>query len=267
MSAKTERSAKIIDILEKSSPCTTKQLASALDVSEMTIRRDVAELSKKNIISTYYGGISLNKNGTSQPADNIPPKKDYSFETERDSHCEEKLKIAEFASTMVEPFDSIAIDNGTTCCNILNYIDKDTSCIIYTYSLEVMNRVIQMNNEKLRLFIFGGYYHKYIKIFEYNEILDTIKKMHINKLFLGTVGVSTTYGLSCSQPYEIAIRKALIEISDKVILLADSSKIGKSWFDHYADLNDIDIFITDSGITPEQKKELESKNIILHIVS
>ncbi|MEE0418938.1 MAG: DeoR/GlpR family DNA-binding transcription regulator [Lachnospiraceae bacterium] len=262
MSSKSQRSAKIIDILKQNTTSTTKELATALGVSEMTVRRDIAELAKKNILDTYYGGIALKSNTIEKESD----EQVYSFETEKDLHLEEKLRIARFASTMIEPFDSIAIDSGTTCCNILNYIPEDTACIIYTYSLEVINRVVQMNSDKLRLFAFGGYYHSYIKMFEYNEILSTIEKMHVNKLFLGTVGVSTAYGLSCSEPYEVAVRKALIDISDTVILLADSSKIGKSWFDHYADLDDVDIFITDSNLSSAQRTELEARKLKLYVV-
>lgn len=264
MSSKSERQKKIIEILNQISTTTTKELATALNVSEMTIRRDVDELSKKDLVNAYYGGITLKYSESSFTSSASPGN--YTFDKEKGLHLAEKLRIAKFASTMVQPFDSIAVDNGTTCCNILDYINDNTSCIIYTYSQEVMNRVFSSQKSNFQLFVFGGYYHSDIKMFEYNDILSTIRKMHINKLFLGTVGVSTTYGLSCAQACEVPIRKALIDISDTVVLLADSSKIGKSWFDHYADISDIDIFVTDQGITPEQKQEFENHDIIVHVV-
>ena len=85
-----------------------------------------------------------------------------------------------------------------------------------------------------------------------------------NKFF--QTGVNIDYGLSCAQPYEIYIRQALIKRSDQVILLADSSKMGKSWFDHYADITDVDIIITDSGISDDYRTKLEYLGIDLRIV-
>ena len=83
---------------------------------------------------------------------------------------------------------------------------------------------------------------------------------------MGAVGVSLEGDLSCVQPYEVPVRKALMEQSDEVILLADSSKIGKSWYDKYGVLKDLSVFITDSGITIEQKETLENLGVNLVIV-
>ena len=145
-------------------------------------------------------------------------------------------------------------------------MNRDMPNIIYTYSYMIMDQIIQQNNENWRLFVLGGYYHGSIKMFEYGDILNTIKKLHIDKLFLGAAGVSLEYGVSCEQPFEIDIRRALIDVSDTVILLADSSKLGKSWLDHYASIREIDLLITDNGITEDQKQGFEQANVPLHIV-
>ena len=116
------------------------------------------------------------------------------------------------------------------------------------------------------MFALGGYYHSQLQMFEYSGIIDVIKKLHINKMFLGAVGVSLEGDLSCVQPYEVPVRKALMEQSNEVILLADSSKIGKSWYDRYGTIDDLSMLITDSGITIEQKEALENRGLNLVIV-
>ena len=85
-------------------------------------------------------------------------------------------------------------------------------------------------------------------------------------IFIGAAGVSLQYGLSCVEPFEVEVRKALISISDSVILLADSSKLGKSWLDHYASIDEIDMLITDSGITEEQEEKMTQTGIRLCVV-
>ena len=130
----------------------------------------------------------------------------------------------------------------------------------------ILDQIIAKDNENWQLFVLGGYFHSNLKMFEYTDLLGTIKKLHINKLFLGAAGISAEYGVSCVQPFEIDIRRALIEVSDTVILLADSSKLGKSWLDHYARISEIVLLITDSGITEEQKKKFDRADVRLHIV-
>ena len=264
MHSKTQRLNQIMDILQAETTVTTKDLSSRLNVSDMTIRRDVQELSKRGLVNAYYGGITLTSDPTAPQAMSPQQRSNYFSEA---GQLYEKDTIARYASQLIEARDAIAIDNGTTCSQITQYMDPEMSLIIYTYSYMVLNRVIAAQDTKWQLFVLGGYYHDDIKIFEYEETLNTIRKLHINKLFIGAAGVSDKYGISCVQPFEVPIRKALIEASDNVILLADSSKLGKSWFDHYAQLSEIDMLITDSGISEDQKKRFEDMGVDLRIVS
>jgi DeoR/GlpR family transcriptional regulator of sugar metabolism len=144
---------------------------------------------------------------------------------------------------------------------MLEYMNDGYSNLIYTNSIKVLEYYLSTHNPNLKLYLFGGYCHNNINLLESEETINLISKTHIDKLFLGTVGVSIKYGLSCSERSEILIRQALIKQSDTVILLADSSKIGKSWHDHFAELSDIDYFITDSSITDTQREALENSPI------
>lgn len=252
-----------MDILQNESPVTTKQLSSRLSVSDMTIRRDIKELSERGLVHAYYGGISLSQEPSAPKVMN-PQLRGHYFE--EITHLAEKTAIAKFAASLIEPGDAIAVDNGTTCSQIPIYMDPDMPNIIYTYAYMILDQIIQKNNENWQLFALGGYYHANLKMFEYTDILSTIKKIHIDKLFLGAAGISVQYGVSCVQPFEIDIRRALIEVSDTIILMADSSKLGKSWLDHYAGINEIDLLITDSGISEEQKSEFETAGVHLKIV-
>lgn len=266
MLSKSQRQAKILEFLKDTPSLTSRSLAETLDVSEMTIRRDIKELDSKGYVTSYYGGISLSTDFSSQQQHDVSTTKRNEYFLGDEKHMAEKQRIAKYACSLIEPQDAVAIDNGTTCCHMLDYANENTSCLIYTYSYLIMDKIVRLQNENLRLFVLGGYFHSNIKMFEYSEVINLINKIHINKLFLGAAGVSTKYGLSCPQPYEIPIRKALIKNSDQIILLADSSKIGKSWFDHYAELDEIDMMITDSGITEEQIQEIRAHNVDLRIV-
>ena len=263
MITKEQRHKRILEILAEKVSLSPKQLAELISVSEMTIRRDIKELSSRHLIETFYGKVALSSNIDN----NVPQHKSLDiYHTEQEQHFQEKLQIAQYASQLIDAQDVICIDNGTTCCHIPDFFSRDTSCLIYSYSARTQARIIQLKNENIQLFALGGYYHSQLQMYEYPEIIDIIKKLHINKMFLGTVGVSLDGSLSCVQPYEVPIRKALMEQSDQVILLADSSKIGKSWYDRYGSTKDLSMFITDSGITAEQRSSLEKLGVNLVVV-
>ena len=263
MISKALRQQQILELLGSNKKLSPTELSTRLSVSEMTIRRDIKELYMKNQINAFYGGVCL-ADARQKPVQEHSNLDAYHAEEER--HLREKQRIARYASRMIELQDVIAIDNGSTCNHIPDYLTPEMNCLIYTYSLSTLNKISKLNGSNLQLFALGGYYHGQLGMFEHADTLNTIKKCSINKLFLGAVGVSIEGGLSCVQPYEIPIRKALIEQSKKVVLLADSSKIGKSWFDHYAPLSAVDTFITDSGITKEQKEALKDQGLEVVVV-
>lgn len=263
MISKKIRHQQILALLADNGKMSPKELSEATSVSEMTIRRDIRELFDQKLVNAFYGGVTL----VSGSKANIPQHKSLDiYHIEQEKHYDEKIRIAQYAYSLIESQDVICIDNGTTCCHMLDYFNQNTSCLVYSYSLRIINQINRLQNKNIQLFALGGYFHSHLQMFEYSGILDVIKTLHINKMFLGTVGVAPEGELSCVQPYEIAIRQTLMAQSDQIILLADSSKIGKAWYDTYGSIDDLTTFITDSGITIEQKKSLEDKGVNLVIV-
>ena len=264
MADKQTRMKQILELLANNDSESIKNIASYLSVSEMTARRDISYLEKSKFVNVFFGGVSLNEN----KRDSIKNFRysPYFFDDANSIFLNEKKHIAAYAASLIEAFDAIAIDNGTTCRYIIDELHEPINCILYTYSMEVLSRAININSENLRLFCFGGLYHNDLKMFESFDVIEMIKKTHINKLFFGAVGVSTAYGLSCAQRYEIDIRRALMSVSDQIIVLADSSKIGKTWFLQYGDISDIDLLITDSRVTKKQYDDIKSCGINIKVV-
>jgi len=263
MLTKVQRQKDIIKILSEKGVVSPKDLAHMMTVSEMTIRRDIKEMEDRGLIDAFYGGIAISSNNQIE----VPRQKSQAvYDIESEQHHKEKIRIAKYACSLIEPRDTIAIDNGSTCAHIPEFFREDTDCMVYTYSLNVSNKVANSVANDVQMFTFGGLYHKKLQVYESREVTQTIKNFRMSKFFMGTVGISIDQGLSCVQSYEKDIRRAFIEQSDEIILLADSSKIGKTWYDHFADISEVDMLITDSGITDEQKEELEKAGIKIVIV-
>lgn len=257
MSAKSQRSKEIISLLTDKKIISIKGLSNALGVSEMTIRRDISELEKQNLIEVFFGGVSLK-------TDNSSDNHGYQIERESSEKTDEKKRIAQKAVSLIEPNDVILIDTGSTTSRMFDYITDDMNQIVYCYALNVINMACQKSN--LRVVACGGYFHSNTSMFESEEGVNLLKKTHLNKVFFGARGISREVGITTAEQYEINVKKAALKVGEKKILLADSSKFGKVWYAKYAELEDIDIIITDSGLDGEFQEMIKDQGIALYVV-
>lgn len=236
-----------------------KELSKKLEVSEMTIRRDLRELSKSNIVTLIPGGAILKKN----PPMNKDEEK-YLIQAAESLMLEEKIKISRKAASLIEPNDVIVIDTGSTTENLPKFIPENMSLTVICYALNILFNVYENKNWKL---IFpGGYFHGDTLMLESPEGIEIIKRIRANKAFISAAGVSEKLGVTCATAYEKETKKAVIESSDKKILLVDSTKFGKIKISHFADLTDFDIIITDTGISKEFVNIIKNIGIKLYIV-
>jgi len=236
-----------------------KDLSKKLEVSEMTIRRDLGELSKKNMVTLIPGGAILKRNTTVEK-----DEEKYLIQTAESLMLEEKIKISRKAASLVESNDVIIIDTGSTTENLPKFIPEKIPLTIICYALNILFNVYENNNWKL---VFpGGYFHSNTLMFESPEGIEIIRRIRANKAFISAAGVSEKLGVTCATDYEKETKKAVIESSDTKILLVDSSKFGKVKISHFANLSDFDIIITDTGISKEFVDIIKNLGIELYIV-
>jgi len=259
MSQRNQRANFIINNLSANGFVYIKVLSERLKVSEMTIRRDLRELSKDNIVSLIPGGAILKRNA---PINTNEEK--YFIQTAESLMLEEKIKISRKAASLVEPNDVIIMDTGSTTENIPKFIPENIPLTVICYTLNILFNVYENKNWKL---IFpGGVFHDDTLMFERPEGVDMIKKIRANKAFISAAGVSEKLGVTCATNYEKETKKAVIESSDTKILLVDSSKFGKIKISYFADLTDFDVIITDKGIPKDYIETINNLGIELHIV-
>ena len=259
MPDKNYRSHYIINKLSVDGFVNIKDLAEKLEVTEMTIRRDLRELSKENIVTLISGGAVLKRNS---PIDTDEEK--YLIQTAESLMLEEKIKISRKAASLVDPNDVIIIDTGSTTENLPKFIPENIPLTVVCYALNILFNVYENKNWKL---VFpGGYFHDNTLMFESPEGIEVIKRIRANKAFVSAAGVSEKLGVTCATDYEKETKKAIIESSNTKILLVDSSKFGKIKISHFADLTDFDIVITDSGISKECEEIIKNIGVKLYIV-
>jgi len=258
MKKKFERINQLLDIIKSEKNISVKELAALLEVSEMTIRRDIEVLKDKGYVNTLYGSViytgttSLNLNDS------------YHLGDAKGSHNEEKARIGAFAATLVENGDILIIDTGSTTEALARSLNPDLDITVLCYNHNILYILLQKPN--INLIFSGGYYHSNTQMFESREGLSLIKSTRATKVFISAAGIHKSLGVTCANNYEIATKHAIFNSSVDKILLADSSKfstVKSSWF---AGVEDFDMIITDSGISPEWIAYIQDLNIPLHVV-
>ncbi|PWJ47695.1 DeoR/GlpR family DNA-binding transcription regulator [Faecalicatena contorta] len=259
MKKKEQRINDVMSLIREQPTISVKNLAEILDVSEMTIRRDLTYLKSSNALTQSLGMNFINSESNA-----VHPPMMYDFTHELRKNSEVKDRIAQFASSLISPRDILILDSSTTVSKMVPYIPGNVDLTVICYNYHILSQLPK--NESLNLIFTGGVYNKQLQMFESSEGINIIKAHRANKFFFSASGIHEQLGMTCSYPFEVLTKRASLSSSGTKILLTDSSKFGVITTSYFAKVNECDIIITDSGISKEWIKIIEDLGIQLHIV-
>jgi DeoR family deoxyribose operon repressor len=261
MGKKFERLNELIKVLKESHGASAKELSIKFNVSEMTIRRDLELLLSQNIVLNQYGAFFYNFE-KEKVEDTLDDK--YALNKAVTSHIDEKQRIGNFAASLVNNEDILIIDTGSTTELLARSLNDSLKATVLCYNRNIMNYLVDKTG--ISIIFAGGYYHANTEMFESIEGLSLINHTRANKVFISAAGIHETLGVTCANNYEIATKKAIFKSGVEKILLADSSKFSVIKSSHFANIEDFDMIITDSGIDETWIDRILAKSIKLHIV-
>jgi len=227
------RHEEILKILSRLRTISVQELTNRLDVSEVTIRKDLNILEEMGFIIRSHGSARLAENSSSLRTLN----------TRKTVNIEEKIKIAKKAKSLLREEDTIYIDSGSTCRYLAEEI-KEMSIRVITNSIDVMN--ILAEEPGISLVSLGGNYRKEAGSFLGPIAIESLKNFQIETCFMGTTGILSRGTFSAQNIMESQLKQQVMEISGRRIILGDSTKLGRTAFSVFARSSDIDILITDS---------------------
>lgn len=245
----TERHAQLVLLLKDHGYCSVAEMSQMLDVSAMTIRRDLHILHEQQIIDVTYGGARF-----------IAPKQtEPHFDIRTHEHLAAKQAIGKKATELfIEEGDVIGIDSGSTILEVARNL-PDIPLTVVTHSLPAATIVAQ--NSKHQLIMLGGILQASSNYFHGPQAIAALHNLYINKLFLATSGLLIPEGLSSCYLSDAEMKQALIKPSRQVVLCMDSSKIGRAFLARFAPLDAIDVLITDDGISDEYREAIQKQNV------
>jgi DeoR family fructose operon transcriptional repressor len=222
--------------------------------SESTIRRDLEELERQGLVKRVHGGAVLLQHMALEPSN-----KDKS-----DLFADEKDRIGLLAAgEFVEEGASLLIDAGTTTAALARHLHTPNVKII----TNAMNIADILSAKQYNVMVSGGLLKSNTNAMVGEVAIETLSHFHVDVCFLAINGISEEDGLTTPDLQEAWIKKAMIRSARKVILLADSSKFGKTTLTHVADAHDIHVVVTDEGISDEDRIWLERLGIQVRIAS
>ena len=254
MTSIAERHKYILESLAKNGFIKVIDIAKELDVTPVTIRKDLKYLEEKKLLYRTHGSAS--------PIN--PLTSDIDVQEKEKLRKDEKKRIAIEAAKLVEENDSIIIASGSTVHMFAEQIVPTNHLTVVTASLKTALLLNAVNN--IEVIQLGGTVRKnsFSLIGDYTS--QFFEQITCSKLFLGVDGIDLEYGITNSNIEEAILNKKMIEASLRTIILADSSKFGRRGFGKICNLDRIDVIITDSGISKSMAQSIEEMGIELMIV-
>ncbi|WP_317044825.1 DeoR/GlpR family DNA-binding transcription regulator [Chitinophaga eiseniae] len=249
-----ERHKYILDKLAEKGYVNVVELCKELDVSGVTIRKDLKLLEDKALLFRSHGGASINNPYTNDKPVNEKEK----------LRSEEKNNIGLAAAALIAPNDAIIIASGTSVLALAKNIHAKGHLTVITGALNVALELIRIPDvEVIQL---GGQLRTSSSSVTGPYAEKILEDFSCSKLFLGVDGIDLEFGLTTSNIMEAHLNQKMIATVQKIIVLADSTKFGKRGFGRICGLEDVDEVITDTGISPHLVKAMEDMGIKVTIV-
>lgn len=238
------RLASILRSLQQAGTVSVEGLSKDLDVSLVTIRRDLDALEHQGFLRRTHGGaISI------EPLFYEPFRNDRSFLAQVERYADEKRRIGRAAAGLIQDGEIIALTPGTTTTEVVRGIPLNHKITVVTSTVNV---AMELSKRKdLDVFVTGGHLRGDWFSLVGPTAGQALSNLLIHTLFIGADGIDPKWGLSCFNADEAQLNSTMVKHAHRKIAVVDRSKFGVVAGWRICPINDIDILITDSGATDE----------------
>ncbi|WP_037914848.1 DeoR/GlpR family DNA-binding transcription regulator [Actinacidiphila yeochonensis] len=247
-----QRRALILDEVRRRGGVRVNELTRRLNVSDMTVRRDLDALARQGVVEKVHGGAVP----VAEPSSHEP-----GFEAKSGLELGAKEAIARAAATLVSPGSAIALAGGTTTYALAQHLLDVPDLTVVTNSVRVAD-VFQSGQRRMgshggaaTVVITGGLRTPSETLV--GPVADrAIRSLHFDLLFMGVHGISVEAGLSTPNLAEAETNRQFVRSARRVVVIADHTKWGTVGLSSFATLEDVDTLVTDAGIPEVLREEI-----------
>ncbi|WP_420754018.1 DeoR/GlpR family DNA-binding transcription regulator [Rhodococcus sp. O3] len=246
-----ERQQAISELIERRGRMSVAELAGRYGVTTETVRRDLALLERLGHVRRVHGGAI--------PAASLTVTEPGLAERDQ-TRAGFKDRIAAAAARFLPVSGgSVVIDAGTTTGRMVSALPTDVDLTVVTNSVPIAARLAGLGSISLHLL--GGRVRGVTQATVGEDALRYLGMLHVDVAFIGTNALSTDHGLSTPDADEAAVKRRMVESADRVVVVADSSKIGRRHLLSFAPLSAVDVLVTDSEIDETDRIQLIDQGI------
>ena len=233
-------------------------LSERFSISEVSIRRDLAHLEQLGILKRVHGGAIA--------APRLP--RGSSVSANMSCHVEEKERIGRAAAAMIREGDRVILDSGTTPLHVARNIPLELlnagNLTVITASLPIVRELGGWKG--VHLILLGGIYLPEYEIVVGPQTIANLTNLHVDKVFMGTDGLTFTHGVTTANVLEAEVDRAFVNASTEVIAVADSSKVGVVGLTTILPLHELNRLITDAQAPADFVQALREQGVEVILV-
>ena len=237
----------IVTLLAERGELSVDWLARDFDTSEVTIRKDLAELERNGLLLRRYGGA-------------IPvPQELVADVPEAEQVSKRKQAIARAAAELIRDHNRIIIDSGSTTAALIPELGNRRGLVVMTNSLAVAAALRELENEPT-LLMTGGTWDPHSEAFQGQVAEQVLRSYDFDQLFIGAAGVDPLRGTTTFNEL-VGLSRVMAEVAREVVVLAESHKVGRKIPNLELPWSRIDTLITDTGLADEIKQHIEQQGV------
>ena len=249
-----ERRNKIVEIINKQGKVKVNQLSKLFNISEVTIRNDLAKLESMGILERVHGGAVSSYRAYYR----------MSVVDRMKANEIEKRNIAREVASMISDDETLMISSGTTVLYVLEELRNHKNLTIVTNAIYVPQETANLRD--FIIIFLGGIFDQKYHLTYGDDVINQLNRYKADKLILSVDGVSPEDGISTYHYLESEINRQMIARAKKTIVVADYSKIGRTSFAHISPLEDIDILVTNQNANEDDIQEIREKGVEVILV-
>lgn len=246
----TERQAKILQIVNENSKVEVALLAEILEVSQVTVRKDLDALEDRGLLVREHGYAQVCN------SDDVSKRLAVRYDI--------KLKIARMAAEIVADGETVMIESGSSCAILAEILANEKRDVtIITNSAFIASHI--RNASASKVVLLGGDYQKESQVMVGPLVRKCAREFYVDKLFMGTDGFIPQAGFTCGDMMRAEAMKNMAESAKHAVILTDSTKFEQQGVVLQSRFENVQMVFTDDGISEHARSILEKNNIVLSI--
>ncbi|WP_432490906.1 DeoR/GlpR family DNA-binding transcription regulator [Kineococcus gypseus] len=238
----------ILETVRRDGSARVSDLVARLGVSDMTVRRDIAELARRGLLERVHGGAAAGGRSSEEPG----------FAAKSALRTAQKRAIGALAASLVRPGASVALSAGTTTVEVARHLADVADLTVVTNSPPVAALLHEPARRDRTVVLTGGVRTPSDALVG-PVAVRSLQGLHVDHLFLGVHGVDERAGLTTPNLVEGETDRALVAAAASVVVVADATKWGVVGLTTIAALEEVDVLVSDEGLAPAARRVLAER--------